>query len=89
MKFRNGSDAAKDMTLVEHLAELRSRFSPDTTLLFLCRSGGRSHEAATLAAAAGYPRAFNILEGFEGEKGPDGRRGHQGWRAAGLPWQQG
>ena len=71
------------------LAELRSRFSPETTLLFLCRSGGRSHQAATLAAAAGYPHAFNILEGFEGEKGPDGRRGHQGWRAAGLPWQQG
>jgi rhodanese-related sulfurtransferase len=35
-------------------------------VLFLCRSGGRSHHAALAARQLGYALAFNILEGFEG-----------------------
>lgn len=61
----------------------------DTPLLFLCRSGGRSHNAATALAAAGFTRCYNVLEGFEGDKDASGRRNTVGgWRAAGLPWQQ-
>ncbi|HWS58710.1 MAG TPA: rhodanese-like domain-containing protein [Actinotalea sp.] len=57
-------------------------------LVFLCRSGVRSIGAATAATAAGLGPAFNVLQGFEGDLGADGHRGHQGWRAAGLPWRQ-
>jgi rhodanese-related sulfurtransferase len=62
----------------------------DTPLLFLCRSGQRSDQAARAALAAGYTQAFNVLEGFEGDKDASGQRGHRnGWRHAGLPWTQG
>ncbi len=61
----------------------------DTPLLLICRSGGRSHAAATHLAAAGYTRAFNVLEGFEGDKDASGHRNAVGgWRFAGLPWVQ-
>ena len=57
-------------------------------VVFLCRSGVRSIAAARAATAAGLGPAYNVLEGFEGDVGPDGHRGHTGWRAAGLPWRQ-
>lgn len=57
-----------------------AQFDPEEPLLFLCRSGGRSHSAATVMTQVGYSQAYNILEGFEG-----GQPG-QGWRNAGLPW---
>jgi len=63
---------------------------PEAPLLFLCRSGHRSDSAARAAAAAGYRKAFNVLEGFEGAKDSAGHRGTLGgWRKAGLPWVQG
>ncbi|HEV2979299.1 MAG TPA: rhodanese-like domain-containing protein [Casimicrobiaceae bacterium] len=73
------------------LDELRAAASDtQAPLVFLCRSGQRSDAAARAAAAAGYTMAFNLLEGFEGPKDPDGHRGTLGgWRKAGLPWVQG
>lgn len=73
------------------LDELRAAATdPDAPLLFFCRSGQRSDSAARAAAAAGYRMAFNVLEGFEGPKDPEGHRGTlSGWRKAGLPWVQG
>ena len=65
------------------LDQIRARFATVEPLLFLCRSGVRSHHAAMLAASAGYARAYNVLEGFEGENG----EGRNGWRASGLPWE--
>lgn len=65
---------------------------PDKTrpALFICRSGGRSHHAAMAAETLGYALAFNVLEGFEGDKDPGGHRGTVGgWKVAGLPWIQG
>jgi rhodanese-related sulfurtransferase len=62
----------------------------DAPVFFLCRSGQRSDGAARAAAAAGYTKAFNVLEGFEGDKDAQGQRGKLGgWRKAGLPWVQG
>ena len=62
--------------------------TPDRPVVFLCRSGQRSIGAAQTATAAGYGPAYNVLDGFEGATGPDGHRGHTGWRADGLPWVQ-
>ncbi|MEO8384739.1 MAG: rhodanese-like domain-containing protein [Betaproteobacteria bacterium] len=71
------------------LTELNSVCTAGDTVLFLCRSGVRSDATAKVAAAAGYSRAFNILEGFEGDLDKKGQRGNiGGWRKAGLPWVQ-
>ena len=81
VEWPRGGDAHAYAAFLE---EIRSRFAPGDALLFLCRSGVRSHHAAMLAARAGYARAYNVLEGFEGDHGA----GLNGWRAAGLPWQR-
>jgi rhodanese-related sulfurtransferase len=69
-------------------AELNNRnISKDSVLIFLCRTGGRSHNAAAVAASLGYAQAYNTLEGFEGEANPDKQRTMiNGWKHAGLPW---
>jgi len=69
--------------------ELTAKVPKDAVAMFLCRSGGRSHETAATAARAGYAAAFNVLEGFEGDRDASGHRNSVGgWRAAGLPWTQ-
>lgn len=71
------------------LAELESKVEKFAPVLFICRSGGRSHNAALIAQQAGYGAAYNVLEGFEGDRDPQGHRNTVGgWRAAGLPWTQ-
>ncbi|SMC18021.1 thiosulfate sulfurtransferase [Andreprevotia lacus DSM 23236] len=74
-----------------HFADqLKQQVDPQSVVLFLCRSGARSHNAAALAAQLGYGEAYNILEGFEGDKNADQHRNTvNGWKAAGLPWVQG
>ena len=70
--------------------QLKRYARPEETLLFLCRSGVRSQGAAAAATAAGFPNAFNILEGFEGNPDQQKHRGGVGgWRKHGLPWIQG
>ena len=73
----------------QFLAQLKQAVPQEATVLFLCRSGGRSHETAAAAAQAGYRDAYNILEGFEGDRDGAGHRNSVGgWRAQGLPWTQ-
>ena len=61
----------------------------DATILFMCRSGHRSMGAATAITEAGYPNCYNVLEGFEGNTNHENHRGTlDGWKFAGLPWQQ-
>ena len=69
---------------------LQQQVDKRKTVLFLCRSGARSDEAARLAAEAGYANVYNITEGFEGERDGEQHRGTvNGWKAHGLPWIQG
>lgn len=71
---------------VDQVAE---RFEPGDPVLLLCRSGVRSHHAAETAARAGFGRAYNVLEGFEGDLDGERHRGATGgWRFHGLPWIQ-
>ncbi len=73
----------------EFLAELCTAVPKDQPVMFLCRSGARSHAAAEAATRAGWKEAYNILEGFEGDKDADQHRNTVGgWRKAGLPWVQ-
>ncbi len=71
---------------------MKERFSPDDTLLVTCRSGGRAAMAINMLTAAGFTKAYNILDGMEGDKvhDPDsvfdGMRRKNGWQMSGLPW---
>ena len=59
-------------------------------VMVLCRSGSRSRAAAIALTQAGFTRAFNIGDGFEGEPDQEGHRGKiNGWKASNLPWRQG
>jgi rhodanese-related sulfurtransferase len=72
------------------ITELRHAVTSESLLLFICRSGVRSSDAAALATEAGFPDCYNVLEGFEGNKDAFGHRNSiGGWRFAGLPWVQG
>ena len=45
--------------------------------------------AAIAAAQAGWKEAYNVLEGFEGDKNAEGQRNAVGgWKFARLPWIQ-
>jgi rhodanese-related sulfurtransferase len=66
----------------------RKRLNPDEWLLFICRSGARSDEAARRLTALGYAHCFNVLEGFEGDKNDRSQRQLNGWKVKGLPWFQ-
>lgn len=63
-------------------------------LLFICRSGARSYQAA-MAVADYFAQkgvavtCLNVAEGFEGDLDASGHRGdHNGWKARGLAWRQ-
>lgn len=74
----------------DFLTYLESQVGTEALVMFLCRSGGRSHQAAAAATQSGYLDCYNILEGFEGDKDATGHRGAKGgWKTAGLPWVQG
>ncbi len=53
----------------------------------MCRSGGRSANAANTLAKAGYDNVWSLVEGFEGDKDKAGMRTVKGWRNTGLPWK--
>lgn len=69
-------------------AQLDTQVDKELLTMFICRTGGRSHNAAAVAAKLGFTEAYNVLEGFEGEATPDSKqRGRiNGWKAADLPW---
>jgi rhodanese-related sulfurtransferase len=74
----------------DFLVQLSEVAKRGDTLMFLCRSGVRSHFAAAAATQAGWGDCYNVLEGFEGNKDAAQHRNTVGgWRKAGLPWVQG
>jgi rhodanese-related sulfurtransferase len=73
----------------EFLGELAAVANKEDVLMFICRSGARSHSAAEAATRAGWRECYNVLEGFEGDKDAQQHRNTVGgWRKAGLPWVQ-
>lgn len=73
----------------QFVGDLQAQVDREAMVMFICRSGVRSHAAAAAATQAGYTQCFNVLEGFEGNKDAHGHRNTTGgWRVAGLPWVQ-
>ena len=71
------------------LQQLDAAAGKNEPVMFLCRSGNRSHYAAAVATEAGWSDCYNILEGFEGDRDPRQHRSSvNGWKLAGLPWVQ-
>jgi rhodanese-related sulfurtransferase len=91
VEWQTFPDQAVDPRFVERLAgELKALgVKPEDDLYFICRSGSRSLAAAKAMAAAGYRNCHNVAGGFEGPLDDERHRGAmEGWKAAGLPWQQ-
>jgi len=71
----------------EFAAQLQAQVDKSRRVIFMCRTGGRSHNAALLAQQLGYSHAYNMVEGFEGEANQLKQRTLiNGWKHAGLPW---
>jgi rhodanese-related sulfurtransferase len=67
--------------------DLANKVDKNLTVIFMCRTGGRSHNAAVVAEQLGFDKAYNMLEGFEGEANELKQRTLiNGWKHAGLPW---
>ncbi|HAJ71996.1 MAG TPA: rhodanese [Methylophilaceae bacterium] len=67
--------------------QLQTQVDKELTVIFICRTGGRSHNAAVLAQQLGFLDAYNMAEGFEGEANSLKQRTMiNGWKHAGLPW---
>ena len=74
----------------DFLTELSHIARADEPLMFICRSGARSQNAAVAATKGGFAECYNVLEGFEGDRDAAQHRNHVGgWRHARLPWLQG
>lgn len=73
------------------IADVKKLAQPTDTLLVTCRSGGRSAIAIKMLAAAGFTKAYNIVDGVEGDKVTDpesvfcGKRMKNGWKNS-APW---
>ena len=92
VEWQTFPDQTIDPRFVERLARELSALGVklDDDLFFICRSGGRSLAAAKEMAAMGYRACHNVTGGFEGPLDDERHRGIAGgWKAAGLPWQQG
>jgi rhodanese-related sulfurtransferase len=72
------------------LTQFKQAVDPEALLMFICRSGPRSHQAAAACAAAGMANCYNVLEGLEGDinKATGHRNERNGWKFRGLPWTQ-
>lgn len=61
----------------------------EAKIIFLCRTGSRSYQAANQALMNGYQNCYNLTNGFEGDFNELGQRGKvNGWKANTLPWRQ-
>lgn len=69
------------------MAQLEQHTNKDDFIILMCRTGGRSHNAATVAHNHGFTHVMNMLEGFEGEANEYKQRTLiNGWKHANLPW---
>ena len=62
------------------LSDLQDAVLSDVPVLFICKSGVRSHAAARYAMNQGYQNCFNVIDGFEGNES-----GLKGWKNNLLP----
>ena len=76
----------------DFISRVKGQFAPTSTLLVMCRTGGRSAKAVNALAKSGFVDVYNIVDGMEGEKVDDpgninfGKQMKNGWKNSGSPW---
>ena len=71
------------------MAAMEQQVDKEALVMFICRSGGRSHQSAQVATQSGYLDCYNVLVGFEGDGNAQKHRNVlNGWKVLGLPWEQ-
>jgi rhodanese-related sulfurtransferase len=87
-KKNNRYTLSPNSDFVSAVGELATRMGLDknSTIILMCRSGDRSSPAANLLKLAGYTKVYSVVDGFEGDMSPKGRRDVNGWKNADLPW---
>ncbi len=61
----------------------------EAEIIFMCRSGVRSNQAANYVYDLGYKNCYNMISGFEGDLDNKNQRAKlNGWKAVNLPWRQ-
>ena len=71
------------------VGQVKKVASMNRSVVLICRSGQRSIAAGVELEKAGFSDVYNVLEGFEGQIDAHRQRGKvNGWRFAGLPWEQ-
>jgi rhodanese-related sulfurtransferase len=91
VQWRLLNDMQINPAFFEQLSQLLSNASYvlEEPLIFLCRTGGRSMEAAKYMTSLGYNNCYNLSDGFEGALDAKGHRGKvSGWKASNLSWRQ-
>ncbi|WP_054812379.1 rhodanese-like domain-containing protein [Nocardia arizonensis] len=78
----------RNTEFADQLGKALADRAAEAPVVFLCRSGQRSANAAAVATRLGITPSYNVLQGFEGALDASGHRGAEGWRAVGLPWRQ-
>jgi len=81
LKFYPGWD-----TNTNFVKDVEERYSKDTTLRMLCRSGKRAKKAADMLLDAGFKKVLYMADSFEGSKDGNGHRTVNGWKVNGLPY---
>jgi len=92
IEWQSFPDGMANATFVPALMEQLEKgdVGEDVELLFLCRSGARSRQAAKTVVAHGQMRCESLTDGFEGPLDENQRRGRlSGWKVDNLPWVQG
>jgi rhodanese-related sulfurtransferase len=75
----------------DFVAQVKEVARPGDVLLVSCRAGGRGAMAVNQLAAAGFTKAYNIIDGIEGDTVNDpesvfhGKRMKNGWKNS-APW---
>lgn len=68
---------------------LRETGDKQKPVLLICRSGKRTLDAGAALESDGFADVTNVLYGFEGDLDEGFHRNTlNGWRVAGLPWEQ-
>ena len=71
----------------EVAAMMKARgLSKEAPIILMCRSGSRSARAADLLSQLGYTSVYSVVDGFEGDKDPNGVRSVNGWKNSKLAW---
>jgi rhodanese-related sulfurtransferase len=77
---------ADDMRAVVRSQSGKRKDVREATVFLICVSGIQAAIAADELQRSGFTRVYTVVDGYDGDVAPDGRRTVNGWRNVGLPW---